>query len=94
MLRAGAIADTSSTGNLLQQLNIKGEEKVEATAAFTILALLATTAALAGFFKPILFTIGHGIGALCGLIAMCVWGRRLREGGRVTSRQAQCIPLA
>ena len=85
---------TVDTDDLLKQLNIKGEDKIEATAAFTILALFGTTAALAGFFKPILFTIGHGIGALCGLIAMCVWGRRLREGGRVTSRQAQCIPLA
>lgn len=46
------------------------DDKVSATAAFTILALLASAAALAGFFKPIMFTVGHGIAAVCGLIAM------------------------
>jgi hypothetical protein len=46
------------------------DDKVNATAAFTILALFATVFALAGFVKPFFFTVGHAVAAVCGLIAM------------------------
>ena len=86
---------TVDTDDLLKQLNIKGEDKIEATAAFTILALFGTTAALAGFFKPIMFTVGHGVGAFCGLLAMCVWGGRgVRVDAVARGHGRKCPPFS
>jgi hypothetical protein len=60
---------TLDTKDIIDQIGIE-DDKINATAAFTILALLASAVALAGFVKPIMFTVGHGVAAVCGLIAM------------------------
>ena len=71
-LQSGVRTETLDTNDLLKLIGIPGD-KVKATAAFTILALFASTAALAGCFRPVMFTFGHGLGAFCGMVAMCVW---------------------